>query len=94
MLPRWFKEYNFREAYNVSDLSPAGLNELLNEFAMKSDKLQLYWKHKIKSNDPHLKQDCDRNCRVNELCLPVYTEHSARSVRCEQLTKILENNYN
>lgn len=26
--PRWFKEYSFREAYDVKDLSPASMHDL------------------------------------------------------------------
>lgn len=29
MKPRWFKEYSFREAYNLSDVSPATLHSML-----------------------------------------------------------------
>lgn len=39
--PKWFKEYSFREAFGVDDLSPFALNKLVNS-TWRNDRKSLY----------------------------------------------------
>ena len=86
--PQWFKEYSFREDYQLSDLSPASLDGLTTTFANNRDKLYTYWQRVFKMGDPTLKAGCDNECLLDELCRIVRTEFGAPSPRCDTLTEI------
>lgn len=48
LTPKWFKEYSFRDAYNVVDLSPATLSNLVSN-VWRNDRNALKKVMKIKT---------------------------------------------
>ncbi|XP_073820484.1 sphingomyelin phosphodiesterase-like [Musca autumnalis] len=80
--PRWFKEYQFTDF--TKNLSPAGVDALLDQMATEPDVLRQYWKYKMVSSDPRLDMGCDNSCLMNTICnlaTSVYDEKS----RCREL---------
>uniref|UniRef100_A0A1Q3G345 Sphingomyelin phosphodiesterase n=1 Tax=Culex tarsalis TaxID=7177 RepID=A0A1Q3G345_CULTA len=82
--PRWFKEYSFREHYNLTDLSPRSLDQLLQRMASSDDTLFDYWRLKQKNADPMLAKGCDEDCLRETLCAVVRTEYGDDAV-CDRL---------
>lgn len=83
--PVWYKEYSFKNEYDVQNLSPIALDGLLSEFATDLKKLQTYWQYNVKQSDAFLELGCDNDCLLRELCKIVTTEYRAENKRCEQL---------
>ncbi|KAG4074682.1 hypothetical protein HA402_004553 [Bradysia odoriphaga] len=53
--PKWFKEYSFKEFYEVPDLSPVSLSDMLADKWMKEASLMTrFWQNKVKHSDVHL----------------------------------------
>lgn len=92
--PNWFKEYTFSEAYKVKNLSPDSLDRMLTAFAMDHSLLELFWQHKGKMGDPHLRIGCDDNCLLNELCAITrqFSDLEAANLKCNQLTEVFWKN--
>lgn len=87
-LPRWFQEYSFAEEFEISDLSPASLDQLLTRFSHDEQLLTRYWQFKVKQGDPWLLRGCDTFCLAAELCSLATTlaeRSNFRNNRCEQL---------
>lgn len=61
--PKWFKEYSFREAFGVDDLSPYTLSKLVNE-TWRHDRQSLYkmWTFYHKMSDAQFAKGCDDAC--------------------------------
>lgn len=55
--PKWFKEYSFREAFNVSDLKPATLSKLVNT-TMRQDRSVLHKVNQLQNSIGHTILDC------------------------------------
>ncbi|CAD6992254.1 unnamed protein product [Ceratitis capitata] len=87
--PEWFKEYSFSEF--TSDLSPAGLDSLLDRLAENPDLLQKYWLYKHTTARPRVENGCDRKCLSKTLCRLAVTVYDQRT-RCKQLQAKLEAN--
>lgn len=85
--PEWFREYAFREAFDVADLAPATLDALLTRLSGDAALLQRYWQYKVKLGDPSLARGCDNECLADELCALASTQATpdARNARCQQL---------
>lgn len=82
--PRWFREYSFREHYNLTDLSPKSLDKLLQRLARSDDELYDYWRLKQKNADPMLAKGCNEDCLRDALCSVVRTEYGDDRV-CQRL---------
>lgn len=82
--PCWFKEYSFREHYNLTDLSPRSLDQLLQRLAGSDEALYDYWRLKQKNADPMLTRGCDEDCLRETLCAVVRTEYRDDRV-CDRL---------
>nr|XP_036224039.1 sphingomyelin phosphodiesterase isoform X2 [Bactrocera oleae] len=81
--PKWFKEYEFSAEF-TENLSPAGINTLLNEMAENPDILRKFWTYKMTTADPKMKEGCNRLCLLSTICriaIPVNTQKA----RCEEL---------
>lgn len=65
--PRWYKEYTFKEEFDV-DLAPANLQELIEHFLADKQLLLKYWQLKMKNGDPFLKKGCNNKCLRHHLC--------------------------
>lgn len=83
--PVWFKEYSFKSAYDLVDLSPASLDGLAEEMAGNRDALYLYWQRTVKFADTALARGCDNNCLAGILCDMVTAQTGDQTVRCRQL---------
>ncbi|KAG4072908.1 hypothetical protein HA402_006588 [Bradysia odoriphaga] len=86
--PNWFREYSFIDAYNVADLSPASLDELMTSFATDPDLISLYWMHKVKMGDPSLEEGCENECLLKHLTEIVTTEFGAENPRRDELVEL------
>lgn len=86
--PNWFREYSFVDAYNVTDLSPASLDELMTSFASDPDLISLYWRHKVKMGDPSLDEGCNNECLLKHLTEIVTTEFGAENPRRDELVEL------
>lgn len=93
-VPEWFKEYSFKDGYDVPDLSPASLDALVTDMSTDHEKLHLYWQRKVKMGDTALAAGCDNQCLANELCSITTAEFGATNVRCEQLQETFWNQIN
>lgn len=86
--PRWFREYSFTEAYNLTDLSPASLDQLMTSFASDRELLSTYWTHKVKMGDPSLEDGCDNDCLSKHLTEIVTTEFGSDNPRLDELLEL------
>uniref|UniRef100_A0A1A9ZZL3 Sphingomyelin phosphodiesterase n=1 Tax=Glossina pallidipes TaxID=7398 RepID=A0A1A9ZZL3_GLOPL len=82
--PRWFKEYIFSEEF-TDDLSPAGLDNLLEQMADNPRLLEKFWRFKMLSTDQRLRKGCNRSCMLKTICRLAVTVNDQRR-RCEELT--------
>lgn len=82
--PEWFKEYSFKGAYAVQDLSPASLDELAEKFANDPELLHMYWQRKVKLADTALALGCDNDCLAQHLC-QIVTAQVGADTRCRTL---------
>lgn len=83
--PRWFKKYQFLEEYQIPNLSPASLFELVETFSNDHQKMEQFWKNYVKHGDLALKNGCDRECLANLLCDIVTTQFNDDNPRCAAL---------
>ncbi|XP_019644210.1 PREDICTED: acid sphingomyelinase-like phosphodiesterase 3b [Branchiostoma belcheri] len=64
--PLWGREYSLRETFNLSDASPASLQNLLDSFSDRSsDNFEKYYLYNSVSLD---RSTCDEECKVAQLC--------------------------
>uniref|UniRef100_A0A034VBP4 Sphingomyelin phosphodiesterase n=1 Tax=Bactrocera dorsalis TaxID=27457 RepID=A0A034VBP4_BACDO len=87
--PEWFKEYSITEF--TSDLSPAGLDALLDQLAENPKLLEKFWQYKHTSANPRLDDGCDNKCLSKTLCRMAVTVFDQKT-RCNQLKAKLESN--
>ncbi|XP_067633003.1 sphingomyelin phosphodiesterase-like [Eurosta solidaginis] len=81
--PNWFKEYEFSTEF-TADLSPAGIDKLLDEMADKPDILRKYWRYKMTTSDPMITKGCYRPCLLRTICR-LATTISNQKTRCKEL---------
>lgn len=86
--PNWFLEYSFTDAYNVTNLSPGSLDELMTSFALDPELLSTYWMHKVKMGDPSLEDGCDNECLSKHLSEIVTTEFGSDNPRRDELIEL------
>lgn len=86
--PKWFREYTFTDAYNVTNLSPASLDELMTSFASNRDLISTYWMHKVKMGDPSLQDGCGNDCLSKHLSEIVTTEFGSENLRRDELIEL------
>ncbi|XP_031616396.1 sphingomyelin phosphodiesterase-like [Contarinia nasturtii] len=61
--PRWFREYSFRDAFSVPDMSPYTLSKLVNDtFRHDRSALYKYWSYKYKLASPKMESGCNDAC--------------------------------
>lgn len=83
--PRWFKQYSFREYFNIPDLSPASLdNFVTNRLARSRSLLTSYFTFKVSAGDPFMQQGCNDECLRNHLCAIVINEFNDNR-KCDQI---------
>uniref|UniRef100_A0A182Q737 Sphingomyelin phosphodiesterase n=1 Tax=Anopheles farauti TaxID=69004 RepID=A0A182Q737_9DIPT len=86
--PDWFRMYSFREEFGVSDLSPAGVDELIQRLGTPAGRSELrrYWEYKVKLADASLANDCTESCLLNHLC-EIVTNQADDDRKCQELSE-------
>uniref|UniRef100_A0A1I8QE44 Sphingomyelin phosphodiesterase n=1 Tax=Stomoxys calcitrans TaxID=35570 RepID=A0A1I8QE44_STOCA len=84
--PLWYKEYHFSEF--TDDLSPAGIDALLEKMAVEPNLLHKYWQYKSTSADPKLAAGCNDKCLLSTICSLATSEHG-ENTRCKELKEKL-----
>lgn len=59
-------------------------------FASDKKLLKQYWEYKIKQADPQLKEGCNEECLLDELCDIVNIEHGD-TTKCDELSSVYWN---
>ncbi|KAH8398701.1 hypothetical protein KR215_011863, partial [Drosophila sulfurigaster] len=85
--PTWFLEYEFIKEF-TDDLSPAGIDKLLDDFADNPELMRKYWRFRVTSAEPQVSGGCDRNCLAGSLCRAATTVNDQTS-RCQELRERL-----
>lgn len=85
--PRWFRHFGFRQAYGVTDLSPAGLDRLAFDMSRNRNLLRLYWEHRAKGAEPRLQGGCNDDCLRGTVCSIVRNQHEDQR-RCNQVLAV------
>ncbi|XP_017020886.1 sphingomyelin phosphodiesterase [Drosophila kikkawai] len=85
--PEWFLEYEFIKEF-TEDMSPAGIDKLLDQLAENPALMRKYWRFRVTSADPQVNGGCDRNCLAGSLCRAAVTINNQRG-RCEELREKL-----
>lgn len=85
--PRWFRHFNFRQAYGVTDLSPAGLDRLAFDMSRNRNLLRLYWQHRVKNAEPRMNSGCNDDCLRGTVCTMVRNEFDDNR-RCNQVLAV------
>jgi hypothetical protein len=86
--PEWKKLYSMREDFQLPDLSPASLNDLVTNMAKQPALLKAHWQNTVKQSDKFVKEGCDKNCRKFYLCDLVINEFGDNR-KCSELLKIM-----
>ncbi|XP_075148874.1 sphingomyelin phosphodiesterase-like [Haematobia irritans] len=89
--PEWYKEYKFTEF--TDDLSPAGINALLEKMAAEPSVLRKYWEYKATSADPKLNAGCNDKCLLSTICSLATSEYGENR-RCKELKEKLKESLN
>uniref|UniRef100_A0A182P3A7 Sphingomyelin phosphodiesterase n=1 Tax=Anopheles epiroticus TaxID=199890 RepID=A0A182P3A7_9DIPT len=86
--PAWFRMYSFQEEYGLSDLSPAGVDELIQRLGTPAGRAELrrYWEYKVKLADASLANDCAEDCLLNHLC-EIVTNQADDLRKCQELSE-------
>ncbi|KAG5672942.1 hypothetical protein PVAND_003029 [Polypedilum vanderplanki] len=86
--PRWYRQYSFRQFFNIPDLSPASLdNFVTNNLARNRANLRHFYEFKHSSGDPFMNAVCDDNCLRDHLCAIVINEPGELR-KCDQLRSL------
>ncbi|XP_017845761.1 sphingomyelin phosphodiesterase-like [Drosophila busckii] len=85
--PNWFLEVDFIKEF-TKDLSPAGIDELLEKMSETPELMRTYWRYRVTLAEPRLTAGCDRYCLAATLCRAATTVNTQRE-RCEHLKKKL-----
>ncbi|XP_053954606.1 sphingomyelin phosphodiesterase-like [Anastrepha ludens] len=86
--PNWFKEYDFSTEF-TTDLSPAGIDKLLDEMTEDPSILRKFWRYKMTTADPKLNKGCDSDCLLSTICR-IATTVNTQKTRCAQLQEKLK----
>jgi hypothetical protein len=84
--PKWQIMYSFKKDFNMTDLSPASMDELMTRFSQDKALLTKYWQYKVKKGDPFLAEGCDDKCLLNHLCT-IVTSEFGDDKKCQELSK-------
>uniref|UniRef100_A0A1L8DPU1 Sphingomyelin phosphodiesterase n=1 Tax=Nyssomyia neivai TaxID=330878 RepID=A0A1L8DPU1_9DIPT len=84
LYPSWFRQYDFKQEYGVSNLSPASLNALVGNMATNRQLLNRYWELTSNMADTALANGCEDSCLSNQLCQISRNVHGNHP-RCDQL---------
>lgn len=86
--PRWFRQYQFRQHFGITDLSPAGLDHfLVNTLARSRSALFDYFTFKVSAGDPFMAAGCNDECLRSHLCSIVINEFNDMR-RCDFLRSL------
>ncbi|XP_022920309.2 sphingomyelin phosphodiesterase-like [Onthophagus taurus] len=80
--PSWFKLYSFKDVFEMNDLSPKSMRELLIRMTTNHHLLQLDYNHRYRQADS--RGSCNESCMKGNLCGMVRTEDGDNTV-CDEL---------
>ncbi|XP_053603313.1 sphingomyelin phosphodiesterase-like [Plodia interpunctella] len=83
--PHWFLLYDFKNSFDLPNLSPISIDNLVNAMASEGYYLDLYAAYYSKLSDTRWPY-CNQNCKIGYLCDIVITELWNRQ-KCEELTQ-------
>ncbi|KAJ8921813.1 hypothetical protein NQ315_008445 [Exocentrus adspersus] len=79
--PQWYKQYSFKEAYDLPDLSLTSFGDLLKKMSGDDKVLWQYFRFLVRDSDVKLKEGCNQKCLKQLLCYITAVE-TAQSVNC------------
>lgn len=79
--PQWFKEYSFKEAYDLPNLNLTSFGDLLERMSDDEDLLWQYYRFMVRDSDVKLKEGCNSKCLKKLLCYITAVE-TDESVNC------------
>jgi sphingomyelin phosphodiesterase len=85
--PRWFRQYSFKQAFGLTDLSPATLDRFVFDLSRNRNLLRRYWEFKVKAADPFMEEGCNDDCLRSHVCRIVVNEHDDLR-RCNQVLAV------
>ncbi|XP_012257111.2 sphingomyelin phosphodiesterase-like [Athalia rosae] len=85
--PVWFKSYSFKEEYELDDLSPTSMNDLVHRMARNNSILNTYYANYVKQGDPSLESGCSESCLATQLC-DIVTSAVHDSTQCDYFTNL------
>lgn len=85
--PRWFLHYSFRQAYGITNFSPAGIDQLVFNISRNRNLGRQLFRHRVKDGDPRMATGCDDECLRSQVCSLVLNEN-ADNRRCNQVLAV------
>lgn len=82
--PKWFKHISFKEQFDLEDLSPASVDDMVYGFITDPKMLQKYHQFRVKAGDPYQLDECDTNCQKKDLC-EIVSSDGSRNDKCKEL---------
>lgn len=79
--PQWYKEYSFKEAYDLPDLSLASFGDLIEKMYKSSDLMWQYYRFLVRDSDVKLNEGCNSKCLKKLYCYITAVETND-SVNC------------
>ncbi|XP_013190364.2 sphingomyelin phosphodiesterase [Amyelois transitella] len=84
--PHWFLLYDFKNSFDLADLSPTSMDNLVNAMSSGGHFLDLYAAFYSKISDTRW-PFCNQDCKINYLCDTVITILWDRR-KCEEVTNV------
>ncbi|XP_053603314.1 sphingomyelin phosphodiesterase 1-like [Plodia interpunctella] len=85
--PHWFLLYDFKNSFDLPDLSPISIDNLVNAMSSNAHYLDLYSAYSSRLSDARWPA-CDQACKMNYLCSSVITVLWERE-KCEEITALI-----
>ncbi|CAH0560165.1 unnamed protein product [Brassicogethes aeneus] len=85
--PNWYKLYSFKHAYNLADLKPKTVGNLLYTMAKNHTLLEQFNNFRFRNSDN--KQMCDQKCQRDVLCVVSVTLYGNND-KCNELQNIFD----
>ncbi|XP_018576214.1 sphingomyelin phosphodiesterase 1 [Anoplophora glabripennis] len=79
--PQWYKQYSFKNAYNLHDMSLPSFEDLLEKMSKDDDLMWQYYRFLVRDSDVKIKEGCNSKCLKKLLCYITAVETN-ESVNC------------
>jgi len=87
VVPRWYRHYSFREAFGITNFSPASLDQLVFSISRSRNLGRRVFEYRVKNGDPRMAAGCNDDCLRSQVCGLVLNEH-ADNRRCNQVLSV------